>query len=183
VTDTTADLVVVEEFLNTLDQRTFSWHGQKKTGGDTLTSPAELSAWLEAHDLAADGAQPGPCELAAALALRGALRAALLADGDGANPLADFPLRLAPDPSGQLRISAATGLAGLDTLVETVASAVAGGRWHRLKLCAAPDCRWAFYDASRNSGGRWCQMEACGNRHKTRSYRRRQAAPDSNTST
>jgi predicted RNA-binding Zn ribbon-like protein len=173
VTDAAADLVLVEEFLNTLDQRTFSWHGEKRTGVDTLTSPAELSAWLEAHGLAADGAQPGPSELATAVVLRGALRAALLADGDGANPLADFPLRLVPDPSGRLRISAATGAAGLDTIVETVAAAVAGGGWHRLKLCAAPDCRWAFYDASRNGGGRWCHMETCGNRHKTRAYRRR----------
>ncbi|MFD9698271.1 CGNR zinc finger domain-containing protein [Lentzea sp. NPDC059081] len=40
-------------------------------------------------------------------------------------------------------------------------------------MCAAPDCRWAFYDVSRNGRGRWCAMEICGNRQKTRAYRER----------
>jgi predicted RNA-binding Zn ribbon-like protein len=48
-----------------------------------------------------------------------------------------------------LRIAAASGVAGLDVIVETVAASVAGGRW--------------------------CSMEACGNRNKTRAYRRRRA--------
>jgi predicted RNA-binding Zn ribbon-like protein len=65
-------------------------------------------------------------------------------------------------------------VAGLDAIVVNVATSVAGGDWGRLKLCAAPDCRWAFYGTSRNGSGRWCSMGACGNRHKTRAYRRRQ---------
>jgi predicted RNA-binding Zn ribbon-like protein len=173
------DLVVVEQFLNTLDERTFSWHGQQRVPGDTLTSVEALSAWLEAHDLVAAGPELRPADLAAALALRAALRDALTDGTDGAQALARFPLRLAPDPSGRLRIAAASGVAGLDVIVETVAASVAGGGWNRLKLCAAPDCRWAFYDTSRNGGGRWCSMEACGNRNKTRAYRLRhgQEAP------
>jgi predicted RNA-binding Zn ribbon-like protein len=43
----------------------------------------------------------------------------------------------------------------------------------RLKVCASDQCRWAFFDASRNRGGTWCQMEVCGNRIKNRAYRRR----------
>jgi predicted RNA-binding Zn ribbon-like protein len=66
-------------------------------------------------------------------------------------------------------------VAGLDAIVETVAASVAGGGWSRLKLCFSADCRWAFYDTSRNGGGRWCSMEACGNRNKTLAYRRRHA--------
>jgi predicted RNA-binding Zn ribbon-like protein len=61
----------------------------------------------------------------------------------------------------------------LDAIVETVANSVAKGDWPRVKLCAAPDCRWAFYDVSRNGRGRWCAMEICGNRQKTRTYRER----------
>jgi predicted RNA-binding Zn ribbon-like protein len=72
-------------------------------------------------------------------------------------------------------MAADSGVAGLDAIVETVAASVAGGGWERLKLCASGDCRWAFYDTSRNGGGRWCSMEVCGNRHKTRAYRRRHA--------
>jgi predicted RNA-binding Zn ribbon-like protein len=119
-----------------------------------------------------------PGDLAVAVALRAALREALTdgSDGtDGTQALAGFPLRLAPDPAGRLRIAAASGVAGLDAIVETVAAGVAGGGWSRLKLCFSADCRWAFYDTSRNGGGRWCSMEACGNRNKTRAYRRRRA--------
>ncbi|MBN8869669.1 MAG: CGNR zinc finger domain-containing protein [Solirubrobacterales bacterium] len=43
--------------------------------------------------------------------------------------------------------------------------------WKRLKICAADDCRWAFYDSSKNRGGTWCRMEVCGNRTKNRRYR------------
>jgi predicted RNA-binding Zn ribbon-like protein len=49
------------------------------------------------------------------------------------------------------------------------------GTWHRLRMCAAPDCRWVFYDTSRRGGARWCSMAVCGNRAKTRRYRNRQA--------
>ena len=169
---------MVEQFLNTLDERTFSWHGQKRVASDALTSVEALSAWLEEHGLVAGGQELRPSDLAAAVALRAALREALTAGTHGTQAvqaLACFPLRLEPDSSGRLRIAAAGGVAGLDVLVETVAASVAGGGWNRLKLCSAADCRWAFYDTSRNGGGRWCSMEACGNRHKTRAYRRRQA--------
>ncbi|MET1075935.1 MAG: CGNR zinc finger domain-containing protein [Umezawaea sp.] len=170
------DLDLVEQFLNTLDRRTFRWHGQQHVAADRLTSVEALSAWLEAHDLVPAGQQLGPADLAAAIALRTALREALSDDTDDADAvraLADFPLRLAPDASGRLRVTAASGVPGLAPVVEAVAVSVAGGGWNRLKLCAAPDCRWAFLDASRNGGGRWCAMSACGNRTKTRAYRRR----------
>jgi predicted RNA-binding Zn ribbon-like protein len=161
------DLVTVEQFLNTVDERTFSSHGEKHVPSDQLTSAEALSAWLGAHGLSTAG-----LDLTAAVALRTALREALTG---GAPALAAFPLRLEPDPSGGLRIAADSGAPGLDALVETVATSVADGGWSRLKLCSAVDCRWAFYDTSRNGGGRWCSMEACGNRHKTRAYRRRRA--------
>lgn len=170
------DLTLVEQFLNTLDQRTFRWHGENRVPADRLTSVEALSTWLQAHDLVAEGQQLRPSDLAAAVGLRAALRQALTDDTDDTKAmqaLAGFPLRLAPDASGQLRVTAASGVPGLDPIVETVATSVAGGGWNRLKLCSAPDCRWAFYDTSRNGGGRWCTMEACGNRNKTRAYRRR----------
>jgi len=45
-------------------------------------------------------------------------------------------------------------------------------------LRASDDCRWAFYDSSKNRGGTWCRMEECGNRVKNRRYRDRQSARD-----
>jgi predicted RNA-binding Zn ribbon-like protein len=172
------DLVLVEQFLNTLDERTFSWHGKSFVPSDSLTSAQDLSAWLEPRGLLAQGARLQTRDLAAALSLRGALRDALAGGADPAltaRALARFPLRLAPDESGRLRVTAATGVAGLDGIIETVAVSVADGSWSRLKLCASSDCQRAFYDTSRSGGGRWCSMEACGNRHKTRAYRQRQA--------
>lgn len=43
----------------------------------------------------------------------------------------------------------------------------------RLKLCANPSCRWAFYDETHGSVRRWCHDRTCGNREKVRRYRRR----------
>ncbi|MFC4948148.1 CGNR zinc finger domain-containing protein [Pseudonocardia sp. GCM10023141] len=49
----------------------------------------------------------------------------------------------------------------------------AGDGWSRLKVCASPDCRWAFLDTSRNRSRRWCDMAGCGNRAKNRTFRER----------
>jgi predicted RNA-binding Zn ribbon-like protein len=169
------DLVLVEQFLNTLDERSFSRHGKNHAWTDELTSVQALSRWLQTRGLVDAGQELGSADLSAACTLRAALRD-VLTSGDGsrvAEALAGFPLRLEADTSGSLRLMAAGGAAGLGAIVETVAVSVANGRWARLKLCASPDCRWAFYDTSRNGGGRWCSMEVCGNRHKTRTYRQR----------
>lgn len=168
----TVELGVVERFLNTVDRRTFSRHGEHRTTSDHLTSPEELAAWLAQEGLAAEDLGPGA--LRTAIALRTALREALT-EGAGTGPdLAGFPLHLGAGPSGELRITADSGVPGLDAIIEAVAVSTAAGNWRRLKLCASQDCRWAFYDTSRSGGGRWCSMEVCGNRHKTRAYRRRQ---------
>ncbi len=161
-------LTLVEQFLNTLDERSFRKHGKQHVPADHLTSVDELASWLEEHGFAGPA---GEADLAAARALRAALRDAL--GGGAGEALGDFPLRLAPDPDGRLRVAADSGVPGLDAVVEAVVVSVAGGGFHRLKLCAAEDCRWAFHDTSRNGGGRWCGMATCGNRAKTRAYRRR----------
>lgn len=172
------DLDLVARFLNTLDERTFTRHGQEHTAVDDLTSVEALTSWLRAHDLATAGAVLHPADLETALRLRTALRAALLDPDPGprGGALAGFPVHLAPGPGSGLRLRADTGVPGLDVLLETVATAAATGRWARLKLCAAPECRWAFHDTSRSGAGRWCSMEICGNRHKTAAYRRRRTA-------
>lgn len=64
-------------------------------------------------------------------------------------------------------------------LLAIVLNAAAAGRWRRLKAC--PDCRWVFYDHTRNASKRWCLMTAggpdgrsCGSIAKVREYRHRQ---------
>jgi predicted RNA-binding Zn ribbon-like protein len=167
------DLRLIEDFLNTVDERTFSRHGQPHVAGERLTSPEALSDWLTSHELTATATAVRPADLTAATALRTALREAIAGNTGATAALADHPMHLVADPTGGLRLAARSGSPWLDVIVETVATSAARGDWKRLKLCAAPDCRWAFYDTSRNGRGRWCDMEVCGNRHKTRAYRER----------
>ena len=68
-------------------------------------------------------------------------------------------------------------------LVAAALEAIAAGRWHRLKAC--PDCRWVFYDHSRNASKRWCLMSAggpggrsCGSIAKVRAHRERTRATE-----
>jgi len=43
----------------------------------------------------------------------------------------------------------------------------------RLRVCEGAGCGWFFFDRSKAGRRRWCNMEACGNRVKVRSYRER----------
>lgn len=43
----------------------------------------------------------------------------------------------------------------------------------RLRICAAADCDWLFFDESRNRSRKWCDMNTCGNRAKIARYRER----------
>ena len=38
----------------------------------------------------------------------------------------------------------------------------------RVRVCGGPDCGWMYVDRSRNGLRRWCQMETCGTREKSR---------------
>ena len=67
----------------------------------------------------------------------------------------------------------ASSLSGV--LVEAV-TARATGRWARLKMRGAPDCRWIYYDASKARTARWCETDICGNRIKKSTQRARQRA-------
>ena len=165
-----ADLQLIEEFLNTVDERTFVRNGERHVAGEQLTSPQALADWLAARDLTTAGRRLGPADLAATIALRTALRQTL---NGAAGALVGYPLRLVTGASGGLRLSAGSGRPWLDVVIETVAESAARDDWKRIKLCAAEDCRWAFHDTSRSGRGRWCDMEVCGNRHKTRTYRER----------
>lgn len=51
---------------------------------------------------------------------------------------------------------------------------VVAGERERLRHCAAPDCRRAFVDLSRNRSRRYCDSRTCGNRLHVAAYRARQ---------
>ena len=59
----------------------------------------------------------------------------------------------------------------LDELVACALDAMLDGSWARLKACR--NSHRSFYDYSPNRSAAWCSMQLCGNRAKTRAYRRR----------
>lgn len=166
------------DFANTLDVEDQIEH---------LRRPADLATWLRDHRLLEpDGSgavEASDAELALALRLRGGIRRAMTNHHDrAAAPVPELddvarqlPLRVGfgrPDP--RLRPVDEGVRGALALLFVATASAVADGSWPRLKLCPADDCRWAFYDSSKNRSRQWCSMGVCGNRQKTRTYRARQ---------
>jgi predicted RNA-binding Zn ribbon-like protein len=50
---------------------------------------------------------------------------------------------------------------------------VRGGDVIRIKQCPADDCRWFFFDTSKNGKRRWCAMSDCGVKAKVNRYRGR----------
>jgi predicted RNA-binding Zn ribbon-like protein len=129
-----------------------------------------LPDWLAEHGLA-DAQLERACEL------REALRSLVLGNnGFALDPgalevvnraAARVSLRI--EESGGLRVQADGD--ALDAVAAVVLGAMLDGSWGRLKACR--NCNWSFYDYSPNRSATWCSMQLCGNRAKTRAYRRR----------
>jgi len=49
----------------------------------------------------------------------------------------------------------------------------------RIRECGGDDCGWMYVDRSRNGLRRWCQMEVCGTKEKSRQRALRRSAPRS----
>jgi predicted RNA-binding Zn ribbon-like protein len=119
-------------------------------------------------------------QLERARELRDALRALVLANNGF--PLEQEALRVVNDAAAglSLRLDAErnvhieSGGDALDAVVAVVLGAMLDGTWGRLKACR--NCHWSFYDRSPNRSATWCSMQLCGNRTKTRAYRRRKSA-------
>ena len=166
------DLVI--DFVNTLDL---------EEGTDTIERPQALATWLKDRELLESGRTLSESDHEDAIRLREALRELMLAnngqpgDGEASRELeraarrGELGVHFEPTPAVSL-VPAAAGVAGaLAGLLVPVASALADGSWQRVKACRAADCKWAFYDRSRNRSGVWCEMAVCGNRTKVRTYR------------
>ena len=167
------ELVAVQALVNTIDL---------ESNDDRLDSPEALGRFLTGPGLLAASEA---VDLAMAIELREALRAMLRVNhGEPLDPAAlevvnraaaGLPLQVAFDTEGQpvLGPGSAGCRGALATMLAGVAQAHAQGTWERLKACSAESCQWAFYDRSKNRSGRWCSMQTCGNRTKTRTYRSR----------
>jgi predicted RNA-binding Zn ribbon-like protein len=169
-----AQLELVRQFVNTLDI---------EDGTDELDSTTGTLAWLAAHALADADAQIDESDRHRLVAVREALRGLLLANNLG-EPAPPEALAALNEQSAEaaivLRFGAdgaalVTRCGGVDSaigrLLAIVHSSMGERTWPRLKACPAEDCRWAFYDHSRNRSGTWCEMGKCGNRAKARRFR------------
>jgi hypothetical protein len=146
------DLVV--DFLNTVDH---------ETDTDVLADPAAWQAWLTERELA-DGAETQETR-----AVRSALRAAV---GDPSPP-GPVSARVTVELTGGVPTIVATDVVG--AVLAASARLAVLDQWARVKICPADDCRWAFYDRSRNHSRTWCSMQVCGNREKARAWRERRS--------
>jgi hypothetical protein len=154
-----ADIELVLAFLNTLDIA---------VGTDVLSDEERWREW------AAGRGRSDPGDRRAAATVRDELRrlvststprrGGLRAIGGGVRvELApDGPVLVSGDAVGAV-LAAGARLAML-------------GQWERVKICAAENCRSAFFDRSRNRSRTWCSMRVCGNRTKARNWRERSKA-------
>jgi predicted RNA-binding Zn ribbon-like protein len=172
-------LRIVQRFVNTVDL---------EHGNEEWPDAERLAGFLAEQELGS-GLAVTDADLRRAIELREAIRALLRANNGlppqpGAAAVIEHAARAAqltvvmePDGSGALLMAQAPGVDGaLGQVVATMFTCMADGSWRRLKACRRDVCRWAFYDHSRNRSGAWCTMAICGNRTKTRSYRRRREA-------
>jgi len=53
-------------------------------------------------------------------------------------------------------------------VVWSAASLIVSEEASRIRICGGTDCGWMYVDRSRNKLRRWCQMETCGTREKSR---------------
>jgi predicted RNA-binding Zn ribbon-like protein len=180
------ELANLYDFANTLDVRHFTHHGVQHLQDDELTGARELGAWMSQRGLLFTSARITPAMFDTALQLRTAVRGHLECDpvqrrhnGEAMRALNTalglFPLLAKARNGDGMVLQAARGdaLAGLSAVVAEFYEGSIKGTLDRLKLCAAPECRRAFYDRSKPATRRWCMSTLCGNRTKTRTYRQR----------
>jgi predicted RNA-binding Zn ribbon-like protein len=152
---------------------------------DRLRDVDALSGWAERAGFA-PSIPPTPDVLAGLLDLRATLRGiftalarGLVPDATALDSLAALapPLRLSwndaenraepairdLDPLGRLR----------EAIVRDAIALVTGPEVVRIKQCPAEDCRWFFFDTSKNGKRRWCAMSDCGVKAKVNRYRGR----------
>jgi len=149
---------LVVDFLNTLDVEAHS---------DVLDRPLAWSAWAREHQLEAGDADR-------AREARTAIRELLAGASAGAGVrLPAVSLTVRADAGAAPELVPTEPYDATNAVLGAVATLTARATLPRLKLCVADDCRWAFYDRSKNHSRAWCSMEVCGNRAKSRTHRNR----------
>jgi predicted RNA-binding Zn ribbon-like protein len=181
------ELALLYDFVNTLDCRRYVERGVAHTGGDEFGTPGQMEAWMRRRRLL-PAKRIDAQEYRRALALRDGLRNFLglspedrRKDSDAARRLTtasrNFPLTLAVADEGTVGLHAAPGSSALGSVMAEVYGLAKTDRLARLKTCRSEECRWIFFDRSKPANRHWCSSNLCGNRQKTRTYRRKHREP------
>jgi predicted RNA-binding Zn ribbon-like protein len=173
------DLGLVQAFVNTLDAL---------PGTEELTDPNTLRSWLVANGLMREGEPVDESDLKHAIAVREAMRAVIGANNghrvypveiatlNEAATVSRLRMRFGRDGTPRLEPEANGPIGAMGRLVAALYSAMQDESWDRLKLCTDDNCRWVFFDRSKNHSSRWCSMDSCGNRAKARRFRQRRSS-------
>lgn len=172
MSSTAEDLEILRGFLNTVDV---------EGGTDELGTVESAKAWFAGLGWLDDGAVLSPEDVEDIRRLRTTLRSMAL-DNAGHNDTGDSPIEIGGRGllvveivDGEPRLVAVGSGADrlLGRLLALLYEEAKSGSWPRLKICGNEECRWAYYDRSKNSSRRWCSSEGCGNLIAARNYRAR----------
>lgn len=177
-----------DDFLNT------DYHDWRRGGRteDRLERPGWLSGLLSRHQLAAD-TPPTPDELAELKRLRSLLLLVVQELAGGRQPSDDaiaslnetlsqgaVVRRLEADGEGRFALRQTPAAGGWPQIMAEIAASFAAtlaeGEPSRIRICDNPDCRWVYYDETRNRSKRYCDDKMCGNLMKVRRFRARRKA-------
>ena len=156
-------------------------HHYDEAVDDWFVTPRLFERWLTEQHVAESGLiEVNPEDVDLARDVRDALNA--LIDAPTARNAAQLdaiarrlPLHARFDEGGSRLEPAAAGIPGLAARILGLAhDAMRDGTWDRLSRCNNDGCQWAFVDRSKNRSRRWCDMNSCGTRAKSRAYRERQ---------
>lgn len=184
-----AELALLYDFVNTLDQRRYVEAGVAHAGGDEIETPGMLQTWMSERGLLPRRSNVSAREHGAALELRSGLRAFLQIEPAHRSQAKEqarrftaasrkFPLTLGVSDTGAVELLPGPGSSALGRVLGQVLVLAQADRLVRLKTCASEECHWVFFDRSKPANRHWCSSSRCGNRQKTRAYRARQALAD-----
>jgi predicted RNA-binding Zn ribbon-like protein len=183
------------DLVNTVDWTVRGLEEDRLTSFDRLIEWAQGGEIISARTAAALRARARAHPREAALAHKAALRTretlwrlfSALARGEAvAGPLLDFNTLLSKALE-HMRVSPVREKRGAGRTLElswgdlgdslegvlwpvlwSAASLLVSDESDRIRVCGGLDCGWMYVDRSRNGLRRWCQMETCGTREKTR---------------
>ncbi|WP_019617246.1 CGNR zinc finger domain-containing protein [Psychromonas ossibalaenae] len=167
-------LVLVEGFLNT-------WSGELNI--DDFKTPHSTEEWLRSVELWVSEEHITPEQTQKIIQFRSDLRTWIL-DSESRKSLdalaSEISFQVNFNADGEVRFTS-TGdpyHRAIGTLIEIIGESQKNGTWDRFKCCALPTCGWAFYDSTRSRTKRWCSMQTCGSRHKSREHYKRKQQSD-----